>query len=76
MFCKWRLRLAAEKATGDLLFALFLNYLGNQAEIVVVEMLKINFWFLCELAINLQHICVTTGMKGLLQSQGQSVIFT
>jgi len=61
VFCKWRLRLAAEKAMGDLLFASFLKYLGNQAGILVVEMLKINFCFLCELAINLQHMYGTTG---------------
>lgn len=53
------------------MFALFLKYLGNQVAIVFVAMLKINFWFLCALAIDLQHTCVTTGTQGLLQSQGQ-----
>lgn len=55
MFCRWRLRLAAEKAT-DLLFALFLKCLGNQVVTVFAKMLKIHFWFLFELAINMQHI--------------------
>lgn len=61
MFYKWRLRLEVEKATEDLLFALFLKYFGNQSVIVVVGMFKINFWFLCELAVNLQHTYGTTG---------------
>lgn len=58
------------------MFALFLKRLGNQAVTVVVEMLKINVLFLCELTINPQHICVTRDCKDLVQSHGQGGIFT
>lgn len=48
---------------------------GESSGNCVCSNVKNKFLFLCALAVDLQHTCVTMGTLGLLQSHNQSMIF-